>query len=93
MCFLDKSQVSEILKQSGNIIIYTHVKFVFNLFLYDANRLNSDYTDTTKLLNISNVMHISCQVVIVQNLQPKGREFESTYVLVFCIFFTFIRFV
>ena len=27
---------------------------------------------------------------MVQNLQPKGREFESTYVLVFFFFFFFV---
>ena len=38
---------------------------------------------------------LTSQVVMVQSLQPKGREFESTYDLVFCLFciFTLIRFV
>ena len=31
---------------------------------------------------------LTSQVVMVQSLQPKGREFESTYVLVF--FFVFL---
>ena len=30
------------------------------------------------------------QVVMIQSLQPKGREFESTYVLFFSFFFCFV---
>ena len=36
---------------------------------------------------------LTSQVVMVQSLQSKGREFESTYVLVFflfCVFFVFL---
>ena len=29
---------------------------------------------------------LTSQVVLVQSLQPKGPEFESTYILFFCIF-------
>ena len=37
---------------------------------------------------------LSSQVVMIQSLQPKGREFESTCVWVFVVvFFTFIQFV
>ena len=37
---------------------------------------------------------LTSQVVMIQSLQPKGREFESTCVCVFWgFFFTFIRFV
>ena len=35
---------------------------------------------------------LTSQVVMIQGLQPKGREFKSTFVCV-CVFLTFIRFV
>ena len=33
---------------------------------------------------------LTSQVVMVQNLQPNGREFESTFVLVFFFFIFFL---
>ena len=36
------------------------------------------------------VLLLASQVVMIQSLQPKGREFESTCM---CVFFTIIRFV
>ena len=35
------------------------------------------------------VKRLTSQVGMVQSLQPKGREFESTYVLFFFFFFFF----
>ena len=50
---------------------------------------------STKLINTDNetfsTVLPTSPVVMIHSLQPKGREFESTCVLLF--FFTFIRFV
>ena len=57
------------------------------------------FTGILQLLNADNgtfrTVLLTSQVVMIQTLQPKGREFESTCVCVFFFFFffTFIRFV
>ena len=57
----------------------------FNLKLFKKEKRGS--LKTWKHINADNetfcTVLLTCQVVMVLSLQPKGREFESTCVLVF----------
>ena len=55
-----------------------------SVFKFNRN-FASTHADNETFYNVL----LASQVVMIQGLQPKGREFESTCVL----FFTFIRFV
>ena len=58
---------------------------VFTVSFTGILQVESTYADNEKFCAVL----LTSQVVMIQSLQPKGREFESTCVL----FFTSIRFV
>ena len=84
------------LTQVHNFTVSAHVIFTFrrlSVFTVSFTRILQEVMQ--KMKHFSTIL-LSSQVVLVQSLQPKGPEFESTQDLVFFFFlyfYLFIRFV
>ena len=81
------------LTQVHNFTVYAQ-----DIFTLSTSAIYHKFNRNSATTNADNetfcTVQLASQVVMVQSLQPKGCEFESTCVLVFCCcFFTFIRFV
>ena len=79
------------LTQVHNFTVSAHVIFTFrrlSVFTVSFTRILQKIMQ--KMKHFSTVL-LTSQVVLVQSLQPKGPEFESTQDLVFfCFFFVFL---